>query len=393
MKRICFVTTLPITLRTFVSPQASLLVSSGWHVTWVSGGETPSLEGLPHGVTYVRMPLKRGIDLLGLPKAILLLWRLFKEERFDLVQYSTPNAAFYASTAAWLARVPVRLYAQWGIRYVGFSGWRRWLFKRLEAWTCARSTVVEPDSRGNLEFSIAEGLYPRNKGRVIGRGSACGVDLTRFDIDQKEVWRREYRRRIGLSSDHVVVGFVGSVRRDKGCNELIRAFRSVSERLADARLLLIGDHQFAGTLEDDVRAWIGESERVVSVLASDEIPQYMACMDVLALPSYREGFGMVVIEAQAMGVPVIVSDVPGPTDALLADRTGLVVPVRDERALEQALVRLLGDAELRARMGASGHELVRVEFEQTELLRKMLEDKESLVSCRLTASTQTGVAR
>lgn len=378
-KRICYVTTLHLTLSHFVRPQAEYLVSQGWDVTCVCADSPSPEEGTAAGARYIWMPFKRGIDPLGIPRAIVSLYRLFRREHFDIVQYSTPNAAFYASTAAWLARVPVRLYAQWGIRYVGFEGLARRLFKGLERWCCSRSTLIEPDSFSNLEFAIREGLYPRGKGRVIWNGSASGVDLARFDVAQKDAWRTAYRKRLKLDPHHLVVGFVGSIRRDKGSNELIAACRRFFGGMPDARLLLVGDKLFYETIDQDLRDWAEQSPQVIHVPANQEIPEYMSCMDVFALPSYREGFGSVVVEAEAMGVPVVVSNVPGPIDAMVPDVTGLIVPVRDETALAKALQALLTDAERRAEYGRNAAAFVRDHFERKAYFKHVLADKEGLL--------------
>ena len=376
-KRICFVTTLHATLHAFVRPQTECLLDHGWEVTWVcaSANGTP----VPVGTSHVVMPFKRGIDPFGIPRAILALYRLFRRERFDIVQYSTPNAAFYASTAAWLARVPVRLYAQWGIRYVGFQGGARSLFKLLEGWCCCCSTLIEPDSQSNLEFSIQEGLYPREKGRVIWNGSASGVDLNRFDVTQKGAWRAAFRKNLGLDESHLVIGFVGSIRRDKGCNELIAACRQLFGNFPNARLLLVGDKQFYDTIDGDLRGWVKTSGQVIHVPANQEIPQYLASMDVFSLPSYREGFGTVIIEAEAMGLPVVVSDVPGPIDAMCPHETGVVVPVADTNALASALLSLLEHPEIRMAYGLRATEFVRDHFEQKEHCTRVLQDKEELL--------------
>jgi glycosyltransferase involved in cell wall biosynthesis len=379
-KRICFIATVPVTLKSFVRPQAEFLVRNGWEVTWVCAEDSSFYHEVPEGVRYVPMPLKRGIDPFGVPKAIFELYQFFKRERFDLVQYSTPNAAFYSSTAAWLARVPVRLYAQWGIRYVGFEGLTRLFFKVLERWCCHCSTIIEPDSFSNLQFSIQEGLFPKDKGRVIWNGSASGVNLERFDIIQKDAWRMEYRTKAGLEPNHLVIGFVGSIRRDKGGNELLAACRSFFNDIPDARLLLVGDKQFYDTIDEDLRDWVSSSVQVVHVPPSNEIPQYMACMDVFSLPSYREGFGLVIVEAEAMGVPVVVSNVPGPIDAMQHEGTGLIIPVKDTTALSSALQILLNDTAKRNAYGLAAVSFTRVHFEQKELMRRILADKEELLT-------------
>ncbi|MDR4508575.1 MAG: glycosyltransferase [Candidatus Brocadiaceae bacterium] len=388
-KRICFVTTLPVTIKAFVRPQAEYLLRNGWHVTWICAEEADFCKDIPNGIKYIPLPFKRGIDPFGIPMLILKLYRLFKRERFVLVQYSTPNAAFYAATAAQLARVPVRLYAQWGIRYVGFNGLARGIFKILERWCCHCSTFIEPDSLSNLEFSIKEGLYPRKKGRVIWNGSSSGVNLKRFDIAQKEVWRVEYRNRLGLGFHHLVIGFVGSIRQDKGCNELIAACHSFFNDLPAARLLLVGDKHFYNTIDKDLRDWVKKSEQVRYVPQNNEIPQYMACMDVFSLPSYREGLPTAVIEAEAMGVPVVVSDVPGAIDAMRHEVTGLVVPVKNVEALAESLKLLLNDSTKRVAFGEASVKFVRDNFEQNEFIRHVVEDKEQLLAgnnCALTGN-------
>ena len=135
-KKICFVVTLPVTFKAFVCPQAEVLVQNGWDVTFVCAEDPFFSADIPKGVRYIPVRMKRGIDFFTVLGSILSLFRLFKREKFDIVQFSTPNAAFYASTASMLARVPVRIYAQWGIRYVGFRGPTRFLFKFLERWCC-----------------------------------------------------------------------------------------------------------------------------------------------------------------------------------------------------------------------------------------------------------------
>lgn len=379
-KRICFVTTLPVTLKAFVRPQAEYLIINGWDVTWVCAEDSVFAKEISPGVKYIPLPFKRGVDPFGVPRAILTLYRLFKNEHFDIVQYSTPNAAFYASTAAMLAGIPIRLYAQWGIRYVGFDGISRQFFKLLERWCCLCSTIIEPDSLSNLEFSIKEGLYSGNKGRVIWNGSAIGVNLTRFDITQKDGWRNEFRSKAGFEPHHKVIGFVGSIRRDKGCNELIAACRSFFSDMPEARLLLIGDKDFYDTIDKDLRDWAASSLKVIHIPPNNEIPQYMACMDIFSLPSYREGFGMVVIEAEAMGVPVVVSDVPGPIDAMRHNETGLVVPVKAIEELATALKTLLNETDRRLAFGKAAAAFARENFEQNEFIRRVLEDKEQLLA-------------
>jgi glycosyltransferase involved in cell wall biosynthesis len=379
-KRICFVATLAVTLKAFVFPQAKYLLENGWDVTFICAEDENFHKELSKNINYIPLPIKRGIHFFDVPKIIFKLYKIFKNEHFDLVQYSTPNATFYAATAAWLAGIPVRLYAQWGIRYVGFNGLMRNIFKLIEIWCCYCSTIIEPDSLSNLEFSIKEGLYSRDKGHVIWNGSACGIDLERFNIFQKEKWRTEYREKLKCDSHNLIIGFVGSIRRDKGCNELIAACSSLFSEMPLTRLLLIGDKNFYGTIDKNLRDWIELSNQVIYVPPNNQIPQYMACMDIFVLPSYREGFGLVIIEAEAMGVPAVVSDVPGPIDAVKDKETGLVVPVRSASALAEALQILITDFDKRNFYSTEATSFARENFEQKEFLLHALADKEKLLA-------------
>ena len=366
-------------MKSFIKPQAEYLLHNGWEVTLICAEDSSIYKEIPKGVRYIPVQFKRGIDLFGVPKAIIQLYLIFKRARFNIVQYSTPNATFYSSTAAWLAHIPVRIYAQWGIRYVGFNGIIRRLFKYLEHWSCYCSTIIEPDSFSNLEYSIEQKLYPRHKGRVIWSGSSSGVNLLRFDKNQKENWRQKYRQLIGIKPHHLVIGFVGSIRRDKGCNELIAACRSLFTDIPNARLLLVGDKHFYNSIDKDLQDWASISSQVIHISPNNEVPQYLACMDIFALPTYREGLATAIIEAQAMGLPVVVSDVPGAFDAMRNEETGLVVKVKDVKGLIAALQILLDDPTQRSALGEAAYIFVRDNFEQKKFLQYVLKDKETLL--------------
>lgn len=378
--RICFVNTLPRAYPYFLKPQMEALRARGAAVDFISSADPEFTRRFPACYRHHVVPMRRGADVWRTLYLIGLFYRIFRRERYDLVQYSGPNAAFYASVAAKLAGIPVRLYAQWGIRYVGFEGFRRRIFKLIERLTCACSTRIEPDSASNLEFSVCERLYPREKGRVIGNGSACGVDLTRFDIQKRAEWRKEKRAECGIPLHAPVIGFVGALRRDKGTNELIAAFQGLADRHPDLWLLLVGDVELYSTVDVSLREWAEHNPRVVFVPPSPDVPRWLAALDLFVFPSYREGFGSVVIEAAAMGVPAVVSDIPGPIDAIIPEVTGCVVPVRNAVRLAEAVAALLADRPRLAALADAALKHVRRHFEQQDLMRQFCEDKWHLLN-------------
>ncbi len=377
--KICFNTTIFITLKTFLTKQSEYLVSQGWDVTWICGNEPPDKESVPTKVKLIVIPMKRGNDFFGAPRTVWLLFKHYKTEKYDIVQYSTPNASLYASIASRLAGIRIRVYGQWGIRYVAFGGFPRILYKQFEKMTCRNSTIIEPDSKSNLYFSGEERLYPVTKGRVIWNGSACGVDLKRFDIQKKDNWRRATRETLGYVENDIVIGFVGSIAKEKGLNELLKACQIIFSQKGNYRLLMVGYKESYHTIRPELREWLENSPWVTVLPPSNEIAQYMASMDIFSLPSYREGFGMVVVEAEAMGIPVIVSDVPGPIDGMQNGVTGLVVPVKNSEKLAEAISLLGNDDTKRLEFGKNAVTFVHEKFEQNEFLKKVVEDKVSLI--------------
>lgn len=378
-KKICFITTIGGTLRVFVLKLAEYLYNTGeFDISFLCSPEEQLSKMLPDYIHLIPVPMERGITIGGF-KAMRQMKKIFDKEKFDIVQYSTPNASCYASIAAWFSRIPVRLYCQWGIAYVGFSGLKKKIFKLEEKMVCTLSTWIEPDSRSNLEFCHKEGLYPTSKGSVVWNGSASGVDLTKFDIGKKKEYNQAVRKQYGIPDDAFVYGFVGRITRDKGINELFIAAKKVMEQQPNAWLLLVGHSDKSKSVDDELYEWAESCDRVVFSGYTLVAEQFIATMDCFILPSYREGFGMSVVEAEAMGVPVIISDIPGPIDGMLEDKTGLIVPPKDAIALQEAMLRMIASRELCREFGKNGLTYVRENFEQKVIFRKIYEDRKELI--------------
>ncbi len=381
MKKLCFVTTVSATIRAFVLPVICYFKEhTDWEITVICH-EDPSLqEQLPDGVRYIPISMERGVNIGGI-KAMLKMIKVFRREKFDLVQYSTPNASFYASIAAWFARIPVRLYCQWGMAYVGFTGIKRRFFKTLEKMICRLSTWIEPDSFGNLKFSHEEGLYPEEKGAVIWSGSASGVNLQKFDITHKNAWRNTIRQKYGISENDFVYGFIGRITGDKGINELLAAAQRLLQERKNSWLMLVGDLEKANSVDKGLLNWARNEKRVIFCGYTEVVEQYMSAMDVYVLPSHREGFGSAVVEAEAMGVPVIVTNIPGPTDAMIRNETGIVVEKEDPDSLYEGMRRMQEDETMRLQFAQKAHSFAIEKFEQTKLEEYILEDRKRLMNC------------
>jgi len=378
MKKICYCTTIPLTMEAFILKSAAYIHNNtDWDISIICSYDENFAAELPGYIHYYPVSIKRGISFDGLG-VIRQMKKIFKRERFDLVQYSTPNASLYASIAAKSAKIPVRLYCQWGMVFAGFSGAKRKVFLREEKLVCDNSTWIEPDSHSNLAFARSLNLYSAKKSSVIWNGSACGIDLNKFDINRKDDYKKEIRSRYGISGDAFVYIFVGRVNRDKGINELLEAYYTLHKQ-KKTFLFILGGNEFEAGVNSALYNKSVADESVLYTGKVSDVEKYLAASDCYILPSYREGFGMSVIEAQAMGVPVIVTDIPGPTDGMLDGKTGLVVPKQDASALCGAMEKMYADSEMRLRFGRAGHEFVKNNFAQSRFFEYLLQDRKRLL--------------
>lgn len=334
MKKICYVVTIPLTIRAFFIPQLKHLANNGFDVTVICSNDEKLQEELGKKIRYIPMDMPRGISLFSSISAISRLVGLFKKEKFDLVQYSTPNAALYASAASKMVGIKVRNYHLMGFRYLGEQGVKRKVLKLLEQLSCSMSTSIECVSKSNLELGVSEKIFKRNKSVVVWNGSTGGIDLNRFDISKGQKWRNEIRSKFNFSETDFVYGFVGRVTKDKGINEIFDAYFKLK---SNDKLLVIGNIEEEHGLDQELLKRARECSNIIFHKSVIDIEKYYAAIDVLLLPSYREGFGNVVIESAAMGTPAIVSNIPGPIDAVIPGETAKVVSVKDVLQLKDAM--------------------------------------------------------
>lgn len=380
MIKICFVTTVYITFKSFLKNFAIYLNETGeFDISLICNNEDSLVSDLPSFVHYYPVEMRRGVSLSAFG-AIKMIGNILEREKFDIVQYSTPNAAFYTSIAAKIKKIPVRLYCQWGIRYMGFAGGKRKLFKYLEKKTCDNSTFIEVESHNIRNFSISENLYTADKSCVIWNGSASGVDLKKFDISKKKCWRMKIREKYKLSDKEIVFAFAGRLTADKGVNELLEAFLNIEEKYSNVRLMIMGGMDNHGSLKSELMECSKRSENIVFTGNVSNIEEYYAASDVFVAPSYREGFGLVVIEAEAMGLPAIVSNVPGQIDAIKENETGLTCVVKNSESLEKAMEKLIENVDLRVELGKNAARYVEKNYEQQKLFKYLKEHREVLIN-------------
>lgn len=379
MIKICYVVTIPLTIESFFIPQLQYLATNGFDVTVVCSNDSNLQEKLGESIRFYPIDIPRGISVGGSIYAFKTLTRFFKKERFDLIQYSTPNAAFYSSIAAKKADCKVRNYHLMGLRYLGASGMGRIILKALEKIACYNSTSIECVSKSNMELGIKEGLFPKEKAIVVWNGSTGGVDLSRFDFSKRQQWRREIRKELGYSGSDFVYGFVGRITKDKGIDELLSAFLELKD---NSKLLLVGDIEEDNHLDVELLIKAQENSNIKFHSFVSDIERYYASIDVLVLPSYREGFGNVVIEAGAVGTPAIVSNIPGPIDTIDNGKTALTVEVKNATDLAEKMRRIRKMDFIS--MGSCAAQFAKNKFDGDVLCEIILERKSYLINGDLT---------
>lgn len=374
MIKICYVVTIPLTIESFFIPQLQYLAANGFDVTVVCSNDSRLQEKLGESIRFYPIDIPRGVSVGGSIDALKALTHFFKKEKFDLIQYSTPNAAFYSSIAAKKADCKVRNYHLMGLRYLGASGMGRTILKALERIACHNSTSIECVSKSNMEMGIKEGLFPKEKVTVVWNGSTGGVNLSRFNFSKRQQWRMEVRKELGYNDSDFVYGFVGRITKDKGIDELLSAFLELKD---NSKLLLVGNIEGNNHFEVELLVKAQENSNIKFHSFVSDIERYYAAIDVLVLPSYREGFGNVVIEAGAVGTPSIVTDIPGTTDTIDRDKTAVVVPVKDSVALAEAMKRIPTMDYIT--MGQNAAKFAKEMFDSKVLCKKILERKLSLL--------------
>lgn len=385
-KKICICTTLWSSINNWIIPFLDEYHKRKVDVTIVCNMDETFEQNLKARYPFIhtyRINFPRGIDAIGSFKSTTRLYRFLKKEKFDLIQYSTPNASMYGAVASKLANIPIRLYCQWGMVYVTMTGLKRKVFETIERMVCRFSTHVQPDSKGNLDFCRAQKLYDEKKSCIIWNGSAKGLNLDAFDISKKDEYSREIKEKYGISEDVPVIGFVGRLGREKGCHELLIAFKRVKEVFPKAKLLFVGPIEKKETMEPDVLDYFENNDDIIKTGRVTNVEKYTSAMDVYVLPSYREGFGMGVIEASAMGVPVVVTQYPGPSSAMKEGISGYSVPVKDVTKLTDYILYLLRNPEHAKELGRQGREWVEDQFDQKVFIEKYMENRMNLLSSEI----------
>lgn len=346
-KKIGIVATIPLPLLMFMKPHIKMLAEQ-YDVTLITNGTEQELSSLlSDSVRLVSVNIAREIALWRDVVALFRLYFIFRRERFDVVHSLMPKTGLLAMLAAFAARVPHRIHTFTGQVWANKTGLVRWGLKFLDKLIASCATDLLADSLSQRQFLIAEQVVNKSKIQVLGNGSICGVDTQRFRPNL--IAREQLRSSLGIGGNAIVYLFLGRLTRDKGIADLAQAFVSLADEVSDAHLLVVGPDEsgMEAILQNILAKHSSQFHRVGFTPRPED---YMACADIFCLPSYREGFGSVIIEAAAVGVPAVASNIYGLTDAVSDGVTGILHPAQNIVEIKRALLSLTNDANKRAEM-------------------------------------------
>lgn len=364
--KLVHITTIPMSL-VFLRGQVHYMQRRGLTVQVISSPGAPlDAFGAINGILTFPVHMVRQITPFQDLIAVCRMFMILRRERPVIVHAHTPKGGLLGMVSAFLAGVPVRVYHLRGMPYVTAKGSKKLTLMAAERVACLLSHQVISVSHSLMEIAVADRICPEDKIVVLGGGSGNGVDTDiRFNPELvSDQYIREKYREFGIPDHAPVVLFVGRLARDKGVEDLAQAWAEVREDRPDAHLVIVGPHDSRDPISEQALISLIEDKHVVLTGEVEDISMIYALADMVVLPTYREGFPNVLLEAAAMQLPVVATSVPGCTDAVVDGVTGTLVPSRDVKALTEAILRYLNDPKLGQSHGRAGRNRVSQEFRQ-----------------------------
>lgn len=326
----------------------------------------------------IEVPMERHISIVNDLKSLFKMICVFRKEKPQVVHSMTPKAGMICMVAAWLTRVPVRIHTFTGLVWPTATGLKRKILMMTDWLTCACATHVIPEGQGVLN-DLKNGGITKKPMKVLGYGNVMGVDMERFSPDRFSVKK---------DADVFTFVFVGRIVGDKGINELVEAFVKLHDKYKNTRLVLVGKYEHElDPVSDKTRKLIDTYDSIDACgpKYGDDLLQMYVDADCFVMPSYREGFPNTVLEAGAMGLPSIVTDINGSREIIENEKNGLIVPSKNADALYDAMERMLTDDKVRGIMKSNARPMIASRFERGFVQKCQIEFYERVLNVELFA--------
>lgn len=365
MKKFFFVTTIATSLN-FFKGQYQLL-SEDFDITAIASHKDDLIKiGEDNGIKTHYIPMEREISLFKDFYSLICFICYFIKERPYIVHGNTPKGSLLSMIAAWITKVPVRIYMCHGLRYQGCGGFKRKLLMFMECISCRCATEVMCVSNGIKEVLIEDKITNKEP-VVIWNGSVRGIDTIKFNPDNFKD-NSNLKQQYNLNENDFILTFVGRIVKDKGINELVEAVNILHSKYANIKLLLIGKFENTGNPVSDItKRIIDESDFIITTGPQSNIASFLSITDLFVFPSYREGFGLSLMEAGAMGIPSLASNIPGCNEVVIDGQTGILIPSHSSQAIIDSIEKLYNNRELLNKIKSNCRNSIIERYEQNKL--------------------------
>ncbi|GGZ56878.1 glycosyltransferase family 4 protein [Mesonia mobilis] len=375
------ITTVPLSLEKLLEGQLNYM-QEHFEVTAIAADESRlRVFGKKNRLKVFPLEMTRQITPWADLNALVRLVYFLKKERPQIVHTHTPKAGIVGMLAAKITGVPHRLHTVAGLPLMEATGKKRWLLNKVEKLTYFCATKVYPNSQGLFDFIEKEGFTSTEKLKIIGQGSSNGIDTSHFNPDLfSRTQKTSLRHDLNIKEDDFVFVFVGRLVGDKGINELVEAFNNSKFKIQNSKLLLVGPQEpDLDPLQPSTLQEIDKNPNIISVGYQEDVRPYFALSDALVFPSYREGFPNVVMQAGAMGLPCIVSDINGCNEIIVEGENGLIIPSKNREELQKAMRLLADDRDIYTQLQKNARKMIIRRYQREEVWQALLEEYQTLL--------------
>lgn len=376
------ITTVPLSLEKLLTGQMNFMQQQGLKVYMMSspGPVTKSLEQREN-CSFIGLPMTRTISPFKDIASVFKLIRLIKKLQPDIVHTHTPKAGLIGMMAAWLCNVPVRLHTVAGLPLMETEGLKKRILILVEKVTYACACFVYPNSFELKKYILQNNFASAKKIKVIGNGTSNGIDVDYFKKTPDILKQAEaIKNKFNIKTSDIAFIFIGRIVKDKGINELVEAFNQLNKKYNNLRLLLVGDFEDElDPVSAETKQIINSNKNIICPGFINDVRPYLAASDILAFPSYREGFPNVPLQAGCMELPMIVSDINGCNEIVENRINGLIVPAKDTTALQSAMEKMITDDDFRSNCASLSRQKIVDNYSREFIWNELLKEYKNLL--------------